>query len=179
MNWFKRENRDSEGKYAKKWSWKVKGYIGLVILTGIVAGCHFFVEPWIDRSIEEAKKVRAALTNEIVAYADTTEVKYIEVDSALLSRIADCESGSRKSDGTAITNSAKQFDSKGNVVKNHNKNGSTDLGKYQINFDVWGMKAMEKGFNLFEEKGNYEMAKYIFTNRGTGDWYSSESCWKR
>lgn len=95
-----------------------------------------------------------------------------QLQSPVLDRIADCESG----DGTK--GSATHM-YKGQVITNGNKNGSVDIGKYQINLDVWGDKATSLGFDLATEEGNTAMAQWIYLNRGTGDWYSSQKCWKK
>ncbi len=96
-----------------------------------------------------------------------TQVKY-----PVLDRIADCESGNGKK-GTAT-----QFRN-GQVILHANRNRTTDIGKYQINMEVWGKKAGELGYNLSTEQGNTKMAEWIYLNKGTGSWYSSSRCWHR
>lgn len=66
----------------------------------------------------------------------------------------------------------------GQVVINLNTNGTYDQGAYQIN-SVWNKKATELGFNLAVEQDNQKMAEWIYANRGTGDWASSQNCWKK
>src|SRR6266576_6311948 len=69
----------------------------------------------------------------LVAYAQvatTSTMLPIAMEAPVLQRIADCESGN----GTP--NSGKQFLANGNVVTNLNKNGSIDIGKYQINLNI-------------------------------------------
>lgn len=92
-------------------------------------------------------------------------IKEVEVKAPILDRIAKCESP---------TGHWKN----GQVVININRNGSYDQGKYQIN-SIWNKKATELGLNLMVEKDNEEMARWIYTNRGTEDWYSSKSCWQK
>ncbi len=89
----------------------------------------------------------------------------------VLNRIADCESGTGKK-GTAT-----QFRN-GQVILHANKNGTTDIGKYQINMRVWGKKATKLGFNLATEAGNTKMAEWIYLNYGTGAWKYSSKCWR-
>jgi hypothetical protein len=59
-----------------------------------------------------------------------------------------------------------------------NTNKSVDIGKYQIN-SVWFKKATELGLDITKEEDNEAMAYWIYENRGTGDWYSSQSCWSK
>ena len=108
-------------------------------------------------------------TNTVTAHTNTVNV---QKDAPVLNRIADCESGNgTKGSATHMKN--------GQVVTNGNKNGSVDIGKYQINLRVWGGKASELGFDLSTEQGNSAMAEWIYLNKGTGDWYASQHCWKR
>jgi len=106
----------------------------------------------------------------------TVEANNITVVAPLhapvLDRIANCESGNGKK------GSATQFRS-GQVIVHSNRNGTTDIGKYQINMYIWGKKAGELGYNLSTEQGNTKMAEWIYLNKGTGAWLSSFSCWKR
>lgn len=84
---------------------------------------------------------------------------------AVLVRIGKCESVTGHRDVT------------GQVAVVGNKNGSVDIGKYQINERLWGKKATELGLNLFDEKDNETMALWLYENRGTEDWVWSKSCW--
>ncbi len=91
--------------------------------------------------------------------------------SPVLDRIANCESGNGRK------GSAAQFRN-GQVILHANKNGTTDIGKYQINMQVWGKKATKLGFNLATEAGNTKMAEWIYLNYGTGSWKYSRKCWR-
>lgn len=94
--------------------------------------------------------------------------------AAVLQRIADCESGNGK------PNTGTQFNAKGDVVTNVNANGTVDVGKWQINMSASHIKEMAKlGLNPLTEEGNEAYAKFLFENRGSGDWQSSEHCWMR
>ena len=168
--------RDEQGRFVSKKT-KIKVYGGIVVLIGVLAVSHFYIEPWIDRSIEQMKKVEAALSNEVVAYADTVEIKYIERDAVIpkiMQRIADCESG----DGSL--NSGKQFLKNGDIVKNVNTNGTTDVGKWQINLSPEHIVAISKlKVDVLTEKGNQDFALYLYENEGTGPWSASAKCWRR
>lgn len=100
-----------------------------------------------------------------------TEVKEVVVESKakypVLERIAKCES----------TNN--HFDKSGQVLVVGNKNGSVDIGKYQINNRVWGKKAKELGYDLMIEKDNEAFAIYLYTTLGTEPWVWSKKCWVR
>ena len=83
----------------------------------------------------------------------------------VLVRIAKCESN------------GSQF-SRGQVITHSNRNGSVDIGKYQINIRNWGKQATKLHYNLATLKGNTAMAQYIYLNYGTGAWYASAKCWR-
>jgi hypothetical protein len=97
---------------------------------------------------------------------ETIVVKTVYAESPIMERIAKCESG------------GKHYDSTGQVVMRSNTNKSVDVGKFQIN-SVWFKKATELGFDVTTEKGNTDMAYWIYANRGTQDWYASRDCWAR
>lgn len=96
----------------------------------------------------------------------------------ILQKIADCESGTRLKDGDAKPNSATQFAPNGQVLTNPNTNHSVDIGIMQINLAAYGATATKLGYNLSTQSGNEAMGLWIYENRGTSDWYSSESCWQ-
>jgi hypothetical protein len=85
----------------------------------------------------------------------------------VLLRIAKCES------------SNNHFDKNGQVLMVGNKNGSVDIGKYQINNRVWGKKAKEMNLDLTLEKDNEAFAMYLYTTLGTVPWIWSQKCWNR
>lgn len=105
-------------------------------------------------------------------------IKEVEVQAPVLDRIADCESGQRDRNGKGIKGSARHYGKSGQVLMTGNENKSVDVGKYAIN-SVWFAKATELGLDITQEKDNAEMAKWIYKNRGTGDWSASASCWKQ
>ncbi len=85
----------------------------------------------------------------------------------VLLRIAKCES------------SNNHFDKNGQVLMVGNKNGSVDIGKYQINNRVWGKKAKEMNLDLTLEKDNEAFAMYLYTTLGTVPWIWSQKCWNK
>lgn len=94
------------------------------------------------------------------------EVKVpVRVDSGIMKKIAKCESGD------------KHFTPKGDVVKNVNRDGTNDWGRYQIN-DVHLPTAKKLGLDIKKEKDNEAFAYYLLDTQGTDPWYSSKSCWK-
>ncbi len=99
------------------------------------------------------------------AYAMSVGEAKKEALPPILARIAKCESN---------TGHYRN----GQVTLNVNTNGSVDVGKYQINMKVWGKTATDMSLNLMDEGDNETMAKWIYANRGTNDWYSSASCWQ-
>ena len=83
----------------------------------------------------------------------------------VLARIANCESN------------GSQF-LHGQVVTHANRNGSVDIGKYQINIRKGSKQATKLHYNLATLKGNTAMSQYIYLNYGTGAWYASAKCWR-
>jgi hypothetical protein len=107
-----------------------------------------------------------AYSNPIVSYAVQEKMIEVESQAPVMDRIARCESGN--------THYAKN----GQVLVMGNSNKSVDIGLYQINQKVWGSKATELGYNLFDEQDNKAMAYYIFKHHGTEPWYASSKCWQ-
>lgn len=99
------------------------------------------------------------------AYA--VQVQQILTDAPLkapvLDRIAQCESH------------GSQTDKNGQVLIN----STHDIGKYQINVQVWGKKATAMGLNLALEADNKTFAEYLYENYGTEPWASSKPCWNK
>ncbi len=154
--------------------WKVKTAIVLVLVAGNFALSHFYVEPALVKITEVVHRISDSLSNEVVVHADTTPaVQFVEMDAPILARIADCESGTGKA-GTG-----HQFNKDGTVVSHRNNNGTYDIGKYQINFETHYQEIAKMHLNILTEAGNEEYAKFLYANRGTGDWDSSASCWRK
>lgn len=105
--------------------------------------------------------------NKTIEYQKQDVVVEIHVKAKILEKIAKCESG------------GSQYDRNGQVQFNGNKDGSVDIGKFQINNKLWGKKATELGYNLTIEKDNEAMAQWIYENRGTEDWVWSKKCWNK
>lgn len=104
----------------------------------------------------------------VTSFVEVVQAEEIEVDptAPILERIAKCESG------------GNHFGKSGQVLLSPNTNHTVDVGRYQIN-TVWFGKATELGLDITTEEGNYQMALWIFENRGTEDWYSSKHCWSK
>lgn len=98
--------------------------------------------------------------------ATVPEVVTIEAKAPILDRIASCES------------KGSQVGPSGQVIIHINTNGTYDIGKYQIN-SIHNSEATKLGFNLMTEEGNAGYAKYLYANKGTGDWQSSAHCWQK
>lgn len=92
---------------------------------------------------------------------------------AVMQRIAGCESeGNRNAKG-------KQFNKDGSVVTHVNADGTTDVGKYQINMQKEHIQNLARlHLDVMTEEGNEAYAMWIYENQGTGAWYSSRSCWQ-
>lgn len=107
-----------------------------------------------------------------VVYADDG-INVPQLDSPVLDRIGDCESGNGKS------GSRSQYDKNGQVIMHPNKDGSIDIGMYQINKYHWAAKAKVLNLDLTKEEDNRKMAGWIYLNVGTGPWASSSKCWNK
>jgi hypothetical protein len=111
------------------------------------------------------------ITHSKVTHANIEVEKIVEVESKaippVMQRIAKCESptGHFEKDGKT-------------VVFRTNKNGSQDIGKYQIN-TIHLPLATKLGYNVTVEKDNEAFAMYLYKNSGTEPWYSSEHCWNK
>lgn len=109
----------------------------------------------------------AALSTSTVTYAEgKTTVIEIKPETPIMDRIAECES------------SANQKNKHGQLLIHVNTNGTYDIGKYQIN-SIHEAEATKLGFDLSTNDGNEAYAKWLYANRGTGDWYSSSKCWMK
>lgn len=69
--------------------------------------------------------------------------------------------------------------SNGQIVYHANKDGSIDLGRYQINLKAWGATASKMGYDLTKEQDNEAFALWLFENKGSEPWYSSARNWKK
>lgn len=154
--------------HATKWQvlkWKIKEFfkkcIRIATWTGLTA------------TILYTTFLAGAYFNPVVSYAIKEKLVTVESEIPVMDRIAGCES-----EGNPTTKGS-MFGSNGQVRTNANKNGTTDVGMYQINNDVWGKKATELGYNIFTEEGNRAMAMWIYKNKGTGDWSASAKCWQK
>jgi hypothetical protein len=99
----------------------------------------------------------------------------------VLERIADCESGARNTDGSAIRGSGRHTDEHGEVIlgKLNRPELGVDIGKYQINEHFHGARAVELGLDLRSEADNEAYALVLYEESGTRPWKASESCWNR
>lgn len=104
------------------------------------------------------------------------ELVYIENSTIppVMERIAKCESKNR------------QFNDDGMPIEYVNMSGkyagTVDVGYFGINRSIWGKKAKELGYNIYEEDGNKKMGMWLFENYGTEPWsYTSGprgvGCW--
>jgi hypothetical protein len=69
----------------------------------------------------------------------------------------------------------RQFNEDGSVLRGYVD--SRDTGRWQINTYYWGDKAIELGYDIETEYGNYMMAKYILEEaQGEQAWSASAPC---
>lgn len=113
------------------------------------------------------KDTWADITSTDTVYVNATSTPVTKEEPAvIMERIAKCEGGGThyKKDGT--------------LVKNINKNGTIDFGKFQIN-SHWEDEAVKLGYNIYLPEGNEAFAYHLYHTRGTEDWYSSKACWSK
>ena len=105
-----------------------------------------------------------------VVYADHETVKTVTIVASttapVMDRIAKCESNGSQTDKT------------GQVVLHVNNDNTVDVGEYQIN-SVHFKQATQMGYDLTKEADNKAYAMWLYANKGTSDWYSSQSCWDK
>jgi len=104
--------------------------------------------------------------------------EYTKKEYTDLQKIADCESGARLADGTAVPFSAKQFKDNGELVTNKNTNTilKRDVGWAQINEYFHLERARSLGINIYSEEGNKRYAKILFHETGGALWSASFDC---
>lgn len=172
----------------------IKFYVGISVYKRFPYGVTWY-KNWYHKTIAFFRKsfvigsAIALLTLIFIAYreitpktvyADREVIKEVKADSPIMERIADCESGVRNKNGTAVKGSASHRDPKtGQVYTKANENKTVDIGRYMINETYWGKKANEMKLDLTKEEDNKTMAYWIYYNRGTVDWSSSSNCWNR
>jgi hypothetical protein len=144
----------------------IGGSLMITIVLGIV------LEDYYQKTVDSFQPVVYA--EEVVE--DKPRVVLIEAHPTELNRIADCESGSRKPDGTAYKGSAKHFYRDGTVVLNHNEGFGVDVGHYQINTYYHAETAKSMGLNIFDEMDNATYARHLYKTMGATPWKASLDC---
>lgn len=134
----------------------------ILIFTGIVVGLIM---------------IGRATSNKVV-YTKQEVIKEVEMSTPILDKIAKAESRNSHYCTEELVKFKMCASSElGQVLIRANKNGTVDIGRYQINNYYWGAKATEQGLNLWDEKDNYKMALWIYKNYGTEPWESSSKNW--
>ena len=111
-------------------------------------------------------------------YTKQEVIKEVDTKAPVLDRIAQAESlNSHYCTEKLVTAKMCAKSELGQVLLRANKNGTVDIGRYQINNYYWGAKATEQGLSLFIEKDNEKMALWIFKNYGSEPWESSSKKW--
>ena len=82
---------------------------------------------------------------------------------AVMVEIARCESRFR------------QFNADGSVLRG--TVNPKDVGLFQINERYWLKKSKELDYDIYAERGNIEMALWLYKKNGTRDWSASKPCW--
>lgn len=152
--------RDNKGRFTSIKN-KAKKFFKSVLFVSICASALY-----------GSAMIGSAMSVKVVTNTITQEIE-VTKRLPIQDRIAGCESeGNAKSKGS-------HFDSKGRIRKHANKDGTVDIGKNMINDYHWEAKAVELGFNIYTEKGNDQMANYIFAHQGSAPWSASSKCWNK
>ena len=145
MTFFK---RTTEGQFAKKH--KPLSKRGKRFLLGFIALC--LVTNASHATFQAVKPT--TLFYKATGYAEAAEMPAVprEMD-VMLAKIAKCESGS------------KQFYDDGRVVLNVNKDGSADVGMYQVNLRDHGAQIARMKLDVINsEEDNRAFAEYLLTS---------------
>lgn len=110
-------------------------------------------------------KIGGTTVKPVTVFADKEVIKEVEGPSAVMDRIMKCES-------------AGHYAKNGQVQFHANKDGTVDIGAFQIN-SIWDAQATKLGYNLTIEKDNIAFAMWLYKNKGTEPWYSSKKCWNK
>lgn len=62
---------------------------------------------------------------------------------------------------------------------NVNKNGSIDIGFWQINNVYWEKQALSEGFDIKDKWQNLEYGFILLQRYGTSLWNASKPCWNK
>ena len=137
--------------------WKIRNFFRKVVIASFVIGV-----------IYGAFKIGSIVSADTVYTAKEITKEVQVINAPVMDRIAKCESNSNHYDPKT-----------GQVRTEPNKNGTVDIGYYQINEFYWGAKASELGLDLTKEKDNKKMGEWIYANVGTEPWSASRPCWNR
>jgi hypothetical protein len=87
--------------------------------------------------------------------------------------IADCESGDRRANGTAVPNSSRHFTNDGSIVKNGE---SSATGELQIMASLHAENARSLGYDIYTRNGNRGFANHLYETQGATPWKASVEC---
>lgn len=104
--------------------------------------------------------------NPPIIYTQQEIIKEVPAKLSVMTRIAKCESN------------GSHYAKNGQVLVSGNKNGSVDVGLYQIN-TIWFREATDMGLNLFVEKDNIAFANHLLDKYGTEPWVWTKPCWNK
>lgn len=172
------KNRDSKGRFARR-DWLRNNVAGVVFFSSLLIPTFIgATAQWIRGGMEpvvytaEAYEVEVEVEEKTVLIRSTADV----VEYTDLQKIADCESGVRNADGTAVPFSGKQRDEYGNVIKGQYTFIGEDIGKWQINTFFHLERARSFGIDIYTEEGNERFAKILFHEAKGQPWSASRNC---
>lgn len=117
---------------------------------------------------------------EVEEVIEAESVSILVVPTELKS-IADCESGTRNADGSAVKDSARHYDESGVVIVGQHTDPKygQDVGLYQINTLYHEATAKDMGLDIWDEWDNTAYAVHLYNQSGNQPWSSSRSCWSQ
>lgn len=115
--------------------------------------------------------------NTITATNNVTIAAPLAPSFPVLDRIARAESHNSQfcTKALAAVNMCHNYEI-GSPLVRPNKNGTYDVGMYQIN-SIHLAAALAQGFDVYTEKGNRAYAEYLFTTQGSEPWSASKKNW--
>jgi hypothetical protein len=168
----KTHKRDRRGRFSLK-SWvrrqvqAVVAFLQLVLRIAVLAGGGVAVL---------ALVWGIYFSHGTITHADAMPA--VATTTPVLERIAQCESHNSQFCTSALVAAHMcKATELGQVLHRVNTNGTIDTGAMQIN-SIHGAEAAKLGLNLDVEADNRAFARWIYENRGTGDWASSQKCWR-
>lgn len=152
--------------------WKIRKFVHAVVRVALIGGVFLAAAAGFGAFVFSSTTTTYA-TKEVPVQV------VVDAPAPVMDRIATCESHNSQmcTEALAKMGMCNAYEV-GQVLHHVNKNGTIDTGVMQIN-SIHGAEAAALGFNLDNEEDNRAYGKYLYANKGTGDWSASQKCWRR